>query len=293
MEKILIVEDTRSIADMLQLMLTNAGYETRCIYDGLQAWEELQQNNNYDLVLLDRELPNLNGLDLLKQMKADTSLRHIPVVMETSLTNEKHIAEGINAGAYYYLTKPIDQKVLLSVVKAVLTEIRERNQLQSEQKEFEEIFQYLNDARFYCRTLDEAHLLAQGLAKLFPDPMRVSLGLKELLINAVEHGNLAISYEEKTRLLFDGVWLEEITKRLSEPRYKERYVTVRFKRTPTDMTVKISDEGDGFNWQNYLEFSPDRAFDPHGRGIAMANMTSFDSLAYKGNGNTVVASVKL
>jgi len=53
------------------------------------------------------------------------------------------------------------------------------------------------------------------------------------------------------------------------------------------------DQGAGFDWQSYLEMSPDRAFDSHGRGIAMSRMLSFVALEYTGNGNTVCATVAL
>jgi len=55
----------------------------------------------------------------------------------------------------------------------------------------------------------------------------------------------------------------------------------------------IQDQGDGFDWQNYLDISPERAFDSHGRGIAMACMYSFDKVEYHGNGNMVSAIVSL
>lgn len=53
------------------------------------------------------------------------------------------------------------------------------------------------------------------------------------------------------------------------------------------------DQGDGFEWQKFLSFDPDRAFDPNGRGIAMAKMMSFSALDYEGRGNIVVARVNL
>lgn len=55
----------------------------------------------------------------------------------------------------------------------------------------------------------------------------------------------------------------------------------------------MTDEGNGFDWNKYLEMSPDRAFDMHGRGIAMARMLSFDDLQYQGKGNVVVGKVNL
>ena len=57
--------------------------------------------------------------------------------------------------------------------------------------------------------------------------------------------------------------------------------------------VTIIDQGPGFDWAGYLEFSPDRVFDLHGRGIAMSRSMSFDSLEYLGTGNTVVTTVAL
>ena len=59
------------------------------------------------------------------------------------------------------------------------------------------------------------------------------------------------------------------------------------------MSLVISDCGAGFEYKNYLEMSPERAFDPNGRGIAMSRMMSFDTLEYKGKGNQVVAGVKI
>lgn len=293
MSKILIIEDVKSIANMLQAILIDVGYDVSSIHDGQKAWEILQNEPPYDLVLLDRELPGLNGLEILKQMKADELLSKTPVIMVTGMSDSQSIIEGIDAGAYYYLTKPTDEKLLLSVIKSAIDEKNDKNLLQKDNQNFEQIFSYLNDARFFCRTLDEARLLSLGLAKIFPDPNRVVLGLHELLVNAVEHGNLEISYEEKTKLVTSGRWQEEIDRRLSEPSFMNRSVSVTFKRSSHEIIVKIRDDGKGFNWKKYVDFCPERAFDPHGRGIALSKMNSFDSLVYEGSGNTVRVAVTL
>ena len=117
------------------------------------------------------------------------------------------------------------------------------------------------------------------------------LGLQELLTNAVEHGNLGISYADKTRLVLENRWADEVERRLAQPGWGRRTVTVTLSREAGDITLTIQDEGDGFDWRKYLEFDPERAFDPHGRGIAMARMMSFDALDYQGNGNTVVVKI--
>ena len=62
-------------------------------------------------------------------------------------------------------------------------------------------------------------------------------------------------------------------------------------RLADQLMFTISDEGEGFDWRGYLEFSPERAFDPNGRGIALARLASFSSLDYRGCGNIVVVTV--
>jgi anti-sigma regulatory factor (Ser/Thr protein kinase) len=75
--------------------------------------------------------------------------------------------------------------------------------------------------------------------------------------------------------------------------YVNRWIEVDFKRLPEQIQVTFSDQGAGFEWSRYLDFDPDRAFDPHGRGIAMAKKLSFDHLEYLGCGNQVRVSVNL
>jgi hypothetical protein len=112
------------------------------------------------------------------------------------------------------------------------------------------------------------------------------------MINAVEHGNLGINYREKTMLLMENDWRAEVERRLQLPQFSARVAQIRLERSAAgDIRFTISDQGNGFEWQRYLDFDPSRVFDPNGRGIAMAQRTSFSNLEYLGNGNTVVATV--
>ena len=134
---------------------------------------------------------------------------------------------------------------------------------------------------------------AGTLAGGFPDPARVALGLQEVLINAVEHGNLGIGYTAKTPLVVADHWHDEVMRRLDLPEHRDKTVEARFERRRETVEVTIRDQGPGFNWVKYLDFDPARAFDPHGRGIAMARTLCFDSLDYLGNGNAVMVAVNL
>jgi hypothetical protein len=113
-----------------------------------------------------------------------------------------------------------------------------------------------------------------------------------LLVNAVEHGNLAISYAEKSEMRRNDTWDAEVEQRLADPVLGARRARIAFRRADDALSFTIRDEGAGFDWRNYLEFSPERAFDPNGRGIAMARQACFSSLDYLESGNVVVATVK-
>ena len=149
----------------------------------------------------------------------------------------------------------------------------------------------MNRGRFEFRTLEEGRSLAALLAHVCDNPDHVVLGLTELMVNAVEHGNLGIGYEEKSRLNAFGHWEAEIVSRLDRPEHAKKRVTVEFERSENAVVFAILDEGNGFDWQKYIEISPDRALDSHGRGIAVANSVSFDKIEYRGNGNQVRVTV--
>ncbi|HFE48026.1 MAG TPA: ATP-binding protein, partial [Chromatiaceae bacterium] len=155
------------------------------------------------------------------------------------------------------------------------------------------LFGMMRRASFQIRTVDESRDLATMLANACPDPNRSVVGLLELLLNAVEHGNLGITYAEKSRLREQGTWEQEIERRLRTPGYAERWVDVGFTRDDNAVEIHIKDQGEGFEWEKYLDFDPERAFDSHGRGIAMSRMMSFDEMAYQGRGNEVIVKVYL
>jgi anti-sigma regulatory factor (Ser/Thr protein kinase) len=145
---------------------------------------------------------------------------------------------------------------------------------------------------FEFRTPEEATDLGGFLAKACPDPERVVIGLSELLINAVEHGNLEISYEEKSDLMRAGRWSEEVRRRLEVERFAGRVATARFERDEGRMRIIICDQGPGFDPSPYLQIDPGRVFDSHGRGIAIANLLSFDEIRYRNGGREVEAMVR-
>ena len=291
--RILLVDDTPLNLEALARALQAEQGQVFMAEDGEAAWTVLDADPAFDLVLLDLMMPKLDGLGLLRRMKEDGRFKRVPVVLQTADATPERIAEGIGAGAFYYLTKPLNLQVLRGVVRAALEVRAEALQMEAEMKAGSLATPLLLRAEFRYRTQDDAHALAALLAKAFPDPERVSMGVWELLINAVEHGNLEITYEEKTRFMQERRMAQEVAERLERPTFRTRHATAVLERDAEGLRLTVEDEGPGFDWAPYLELSPDRAFHTHGRGIAMAKALCFDEVRYEGRGNRVVARVRV
>lgn len=292
-ERLLIVDDDEFIRSITQELLEQAGYSVEVAEDGLAAWEKIDSDpSRFELMLLDKKMPRLDGIALLKRLKSDDRFKELPVIMLTGDNQQQDIVEGLAAGAYYYLTKPSTEEVLKRVIKNALDEFRKKRELREMLGHQTKNLRILRRAEFAFRTLQEARDLALWLADASQAPGRTVQGYSELLINAVEHGNLGISYAEKSQLLSEGGWADEVESRLKNPVYAQRLVQVVMEKTASACIVTIADQGSGFDWQSYVDFSPERVFDLHGRGIAMSKAMSFDGLEYLGNGNAVVTTVR-
>lgn len=289
--RVLIVDDEPMNLDLMQEDLEGAGYETVEAENGEEAWALLQEDQQFEVILLDRMMPKMDGMEVLRRVRKEDSLKDIPVILQTAASASEQVVEGIEAGAYYYLTKPYSRELLLSIVDSAIQDKRTRDALIAETRKQKKLFGLMESSVFHFRTLSQAHDLAFLLANGFPEPERVITGLSELMVNAIEHGNLGISYEEKKQLLIHAGWQQEVERRLAHPEFRDKCATVRFRRAEKAVEVEIEDMGSGFDWQEYLEFSAKRATDPNGRGIAMARQMSFDEVAYEGKGNQVKIQV--
>lgn len=291
---ILVVDDKQTNLEILKAFLTPAGYDVVTATDGAEAWALLErQDRPYRTVLLDRMMPKMDGIELLRHMKRHPTLKHVPVIMQTAARGAHEVLEGIQAGAYYYLTKPYRKNMLVSIVHAAVQDYENYLELQEEIRKHAHTMRLLISGVFRFRTLTEARDLAALVAKACPDPSRVVMGLVELLVNAVEHGNLGITYEEKTQLDECGELEAEIARRLASPEYGHKFGEMEFTLRDDTISIMVTDQGSGFDWRRYLTLDEKRAFDRHGRGIAMAKMLSFDAIEYRGSGNQVVCTILL
>lgn len=291
--RILVVDDEPlNLEILLEFLSGETALAPHTAEDGESAWTLLQNPaNEYGAILLDRMMPGLDGIGLLKRIKGDPRLAGIPVIMQTAANSASQIREGLEAGAYYYLTKPYSQEDLLAILHAALTDAEARDTLRRQLHQHISSLHFLKQAEFSIHTVDEAGKLASFIAQACPEPDTAVIGISELLVNGIEHGNLGLTYAEKARLKREDTWQAEIERRSALPENIDKEVLVSFQRLPDCIHLRVIDQGKGFDWRKFLEIDPQRAFDPNGRGIALARILSFTSIEYEGCGNIAVATI--
>ena len=204
--KVLIVEDDPSVRLLLQTLVAEQGHTVQVAVDGAAGLDVFRQLRP-DLVLSDIQMPHMDGLELLESIRAEDS--DVLVVILTGSGSEEHAVRALRHGANNYLQKPIDDTDIIPLVQKYAAVIRDR----TVDVEIHEMFV----ERAFTLQLENRPEIIPGVADRLlretcgaikrADQLGVRLGLVELLLNAVEHGNLGISYEEKGQSLttMDGL----------------------------------------------------------------------------------------
>jgi two-component system, chemotaxis family, chemotaxis protein CheY len=112
--KVLVVDDSKLMHKMYEVMLRQ--YALVYALDGREALDRLRQHGNVDLVLLDVNMPTMNGLEFLAEMKADTALADTPVIVITVAGRDEDTSRALEAGAAAYIKKPFQRDEILDVI---------------------------------------------------------------------------------------------------------------------------------------------------------------------------------
>ncbi len=116
MIRILIVEDEKTISNLLDISLSESGYSCHCVYDGAEAADLLEKDVAFDLILLDIMLPKVDGFELMEYIRP----LEIPVIFITAKNTTADKVKGLRLGADDYIVKPFEIVELLARIEAVL-----------------------------------------------------------------------------------------------------------------------------------------------------------------------------
>jgi DNA-binding response OmpR family regulator len=175
MRKVLIVDDAADTVDLLTYVLKDQGYDVCAAHNGRQALE-VASAQRPDVILLDVMMPEMNGIEACRRLKADPELRMIPVLMVTAKELDEDIVAGLDAGAEDYVTKPFNHLVLAARLRAALRvkEFRDElahinEQLRVETENLEKKEAQLREAQ----KLEAVGQLAGGIAHEFNNLLQV------------------------------------------------------------------------------------------------------------------------
>ena len=246
-----------------------------------------------DIVITDLFLPDGGGLSLAKELRRRNE--PCPVIVMAQNAPEQAVVHALRAGAVDYLHKPLMEEELAHALQ------RARHLLPGDLADIPGVRR--SEYRLTMES-DPAHLpriiswLLKTTASSLPEAQRLHLrgSLHELLLNAVEHGNLEMSYQRKQKALMRGQYEALLRQQLGQPHLRNRHVTIHvlYEKGAGSLTYRITDEGKGFNWQNLLNRSQHvcGSEDTNGRGIFLAR-SFFPGLHYNEQGNEVTITVPL
>jgi DNA-binding response OmpR family regulator len=177
---VLVVEDEDALRDLICDVLDGAGYTPQPVSDGMAALAAVEEGG-VDLVLLDINIPNVDGLEVCRRLRASTGEDYLPVIMLTALATEAQRREGFAAGADDYVVKPFNLGDLLDRVQVWVSARRRltalNGQLLREQQALREMERTQADAR-----LEGVRLAGRELAHLLNNELAVAVTSVDLLM---------------------------------------------------------------------------------------------------------------
>jgi len=118
-KKVLLVDDSISMRQMLQFVISGAGYDVTTACDGVEGLAKTE-GERFDLIISDVNMPNMNGLEMVKQVKSASMNKFSPVIMLTTESGGDMKEKGKAAGVKVWVVKPFNPDQLLAVVKKVI-----------------------------------------------------------------------------------------------------------------------------------------------------------------------------
>jgi CheY-like chemotaxis protein len=238
-------------------------------------------------VITDIQMPIMDGLELLESIREKKS--QTIVIITTAFGTENYAIQALQLGANNYLKKPVRGTDLIPLLKKYQSVIDNKfntdalpGKLISKRFSIEFKSTITGIPKIVDRILIESDCNFQNSERI-----NVELGLVEIITNAVEHGNLEISYQEKKSALDAGNIEELFASKLSDPIFRDRKIIVDYKKDQTGCEWIITDEGHGFDWRELPDPTHEQnILDLNGRGVFISNFL-FDEIEYYGKGNIV------
>ncbi len=217
MSNVLIIEDEVQIAELIQLFLKSEKISSKSVLNGEDGLKYLSKNS-FDLIILDINLPGINGFDLLKKIRIDNKT---PVIIVSARTEDEDILNGLNIGADEFVKKPFNPKILMAQIKATIR--RSKLYGNSGNKMY----------KFADYVLDYDGYILKKSNKIIPLSTLEMEVLRYLILNAGETLTLEELYkqiweQEYGDLKIVSVYIQRLRKKIELDYQKPRYINTIF-----------------------------------------------------------------
>lgn len=285
---VLIVEDDSSIRKLMVAIVQRGGHVTRDAPNGAIALEYFKESRP-DVILSDINMPVMDGLELLARIRKTDS--NTLFIVTSTLDSPKYTLRALRLKANDYLIKPIAGRDLLALLDKYSDILANRTKDR-------EVLGMIYERSLGMKIANRLDLVGKIVDRLMSeteqvilpaDRLGLHLGLLEILNNAIEHGNLEITYDEKSKALEGEAheWSELVRRRCETPEMAGRLVDLEFHLTTDRCEWLITDQGSGFDYNSIPDASdPEKLLALHGRGILLATM-QFNEVKFIGRGNQV------
>jgi len=280
---ILIIDDNVDLLEYLKDFFMIYNYEVILAESGNDGIEKFREFSP-DIVISDIRLPDKSGNIVVKEIKEMD--KDVPIIVITGYSDHNLILSAMRNGAVELLKKPFkpkDLKYLISKIEILFKKIRVKLSASFLQWEKRHV-KIANDIHIIPSVTD---FIFSNVDYIFGEVSFMKIGLQEILINAIEHGNLEITYEEKQRLLGTGEYNRALKEKAHLPENISKCVDIKVFSTPEYLKIMVEDMGTGFDLSSIPDpQNPENFLNEHGKGIMMT-LNAFDEVTYNDKGNKV------
>ncbi|MBF0495576.1 MAG: response regulator [Deltaproteobacteria bacterium] len=292
--KVLIVDDSPEFLGYLTEVVKSQGHLVKTAVDGVEGWAAFQEFGP-DLIMSDISMPNMDGIELLKKIRRENL--DVIIILINGETTASYIKEAFDHKAQNYLFKPCELTDIIELLEKYSVIVKDKDMESNIYRfiKYKEFSIDIPSAIAYAPYVAN-YLINEADQLLAPeDKLGVRMGLLEIIVNSIEHGNLEISCEEKRAAISKGI---QHLHKLYEERLKVdslagRKTNIHFSFKGGACVWIVSDEGKGFNFHHAIDpLNLTNLTAPSGRGIFLARM-QFDEVEYLGSGSTVMLAKKV
>ncbi len=283
--RVLVVDDEEALRTLLLRLLEREGFDPIPAADGEEAIS-LFRSRAPLVVVSDVKMPRMDGLTLLTEIRKID--RGAAVILMTGQGNEETLLDALRGGATNFFKKPFVVRELTDEIRRVVSfrlEAARSSLFSPWLVEETKSFELPPGEILYFPIINQISL---QLPCLLPeeDILNIKIGIEEMITNAVEHGNLGISFEDKSAAIQNGRFAELVAERMRDGERSRRRVFITSHLTPELFEVTVRDEGEGFNWRKLPEVAPENLLAFNGRGILLTRIY-FDEVVFNEKGNEV------